>query len=239
VIRRILAISVFGLGILCLPAEAGNIVISPSLGQANFRLLSEDLGGALSYKPLSPAEPLGATGFDLGVELSSTQLANPAVYGAATGSSNDSIPLVKAEIQKGLPFGIDLGATYTTVPSSNIKLVGAELRYAIVKGGVATPAVAVRASYTALQGVNTLDFTTTGVDLSISKGFAFFTPYAGVGNVWVSSTPNNVPGLVKEDFSLTKVFAGLNMNLGFVNIALEGDKTGDATTYGLKFGMRF
>lgn len=236
-IRRILSGAFFVLTAVALPAHAGDLNVI-GLGQTQFRLLSEDLGAALSYKPLSPAEPLGVTGFDMGIELSSTQLANPLVYQLATANSSDSIPIVRAEIQKGLPFGIDIGAAYSAVPDSNIKLIGAEVRYAIVKGGVATPAVAVRVSYTSLQGVDSLDFDTKGIDLSISKGFAFFTPYAGVGNVWVTSAQNS-GGMFKEEFTQSKYFVGANMNLAFINIALEGDKTGDATTYSLKLGWRF
>lgn len=237
-IQRILSGAFLVLVCAALPAHAGNLNVG-GLTQPDFRLLSEDLGAALSYKPLSPAEPLGITGFDMGIELSDTRLENPQVYQMATSSSSDSIPIVRAEIQKGLPFGIDLGVSYSAIPTTDIKLIGAEVRYAIVKGGVATPAIAVRASYTALQGVSSLDFDTKGIDISISKGFAFFTPYAGVGNVWVTSTPNNVPALVREEFTESKYFVGANMNLAFINIALEGDKTGDATTYSLKLGWRF
>jgi hypothetical protein len=57
--------------------------------------------------------------------------------------------------------------------------------------------------------------------------------------VWVTSTPDASTGLVKEDFDLNKVFVGVNMNLVLLNIAVEGDKTGDATSYGIKFGWRF
>ena len=115
---------------------------------------------------------------------------------------------------------------------------GAELRYALLTGGVATPALALRGSYSTLQGVSQLDFNTKGVDLSISKGFTLVTPYAGLGKVWVNSTPVGVPLLVKEDFSYSKVFAGVNLNFGLVNLAVETDKTGDATSYSVKFGWR-
>jgi len=237
-IKRILPGTFLALAVVALPSHAGNLTLGPGLLQSEFRLLSEDLGAALSYKPLAPAEPLGVTGFDMGIEFSSTQMANPLIYQSVTSTSSDSLPIVRAEIQKGLPLGIDLGVSFSSVPSTDIKLIGAEVRYAFLKGGVATPAVAMRVSYTALQGVNSLDLDTTGVDLSISKGFAFFTPYAGVGNVWVTSTPHN--GLLaKESFTESKYFVGANMNLTFINIALEGDKTGDARTYSLKFGWRF
>jgi len=139
----------------------------------------------------------------------------------------------------GLPLNFDVGAFYSEVPNTNIKLWGAELRYAILPGGPATPAVGLRADYTQLQGVNQLTFDTTGVDISISKGFGFVTPYAGIGEVWANSTPNGIPTLTKENLSMAKYFVGVNVNLAIVNIAVEGDKTGDATSYGVKLGLRF
>jgi hypothetical protein len=70
------------LGILSLfiqPVWAADMSTINLLNQTEFKQLSEDLGAALSYKPVTPAEPLGLFGFDLGVEASSTNLQNPAV----------------------------------------------------------------------------------------------------------------------------------------------------------------
>jgi len=239
-IRRLFALLILSLGGLALPAQAVDLDTIGSLNQAEFRLLSDDLGAALSYKPILPAEPLGITGFDLGIEVSVTQLQNTAVFSqAASNESINTLVLPKLHIHKGLPFGLDFGASYSAVPDSNIKVWGAEVRYAILKGGTATPALAMRGSYSALEGVNQLKLTTTGVDVSISKGFALLTPYAGIGKLWVNSTPDASTGLAPEDFDLNKVFIGLNMNLAVLNIAVEGDKTGEATSYGIKFGWRF
>ena len=240
-IRQTLTLSLFALANLSLPAQAApDLDLGGIALQSDFRLLSEDLGAALSYKPLIPAEPLGVTGFDLGIEVTATKLEHAAIFdNAVTGDAPDTLYLPKLHVHKGLPFGFDIGASYAAVPDSNIKLWGAEVRYAILKGSTATPAVAVRGSYSALQGVDQLKLTTTSVDLSISKGFALFTPYAGIGKVWVTSTPDPSTGLVEEDFDLNKVFVGVNMNLAVINIAIEGDKTGDATSYGIKFGWRF
>jgi len=224
-----------------MPAQAADDIDNlRGLSQSDFRLLSEDLGAALSYKPLTPAEPTGALGFDLGVELSATRLANPEVLDrAVSGDAPGTLLVPRVHLHKGLPFGVDIGASYAQVPNSNVKLLGAEVRYALLKGGVALPAVGLRASYTALRGVDQLDLTTTGIDLSVSKGLAFVTPYAGIGVVRVTSTPNNVPGLVKTSFNWNKVFSGANITLLRLNIAIEADKTGDATSYGAKLGWRF
>lgn len=207
--------------------------------QDEFRLFSEDLGAALSYKALTPAEPLGITGFDVGVEVTSTNLANSDAFELATGDNISTLPIAKVHVHKGLPAGFDVGGFYASVPGSNIDLTGLELRYSILEGSVATPALAIRGTMTSLNGVDQLDFDTRGVEVTVSKGFAMLTPYAGAGKVWVNSDPNDVPQLESEDFSLNKVYVGANLNLGLLNIAVEGDKTGDATSYGLKFGIRF
>jgi hypothetical protein len=101
------------------------------------------------------------------------------------------------------------------------------------------PAIAIRASISVLEGVDQLDLETKGLDVSISKGFALFTPYIGVGTVWVTATPQNIPTLTEEDFTETKIFGGLNINLAFLNFALEADTTGEALSYGAKVGLRF
>jgi hypothetical protein len=224
-----------------LPAVAADINNIQALLQAEFRLLSEDLGAALSYKPLTPTEPLGITGFDLGIAATSTKLQNPGVFTTA-GADLSSIIVPSVRLHKGLPFNIDVGVMYSAVPSTNIRLVGAELRYAFVSGGTVMPAIGIRGSYTKLSGVDELEFSTRGVDLSISKGFLIFTPYAGVGKVWADSNPVGTAaaaGLSKESFSVNKTFVGLNVNFGLMNLAFEADKTGDASSYGAKLGFRF
>ena len=223
------------LGCFAQPVWAANINNLDALAQSEFKLFSEDLGAALSYKAVIPAEPLGVTGFDLGLEVTSTKMRN---LDTATGSSLTSLIVPKLHIHKGLPFNIDVGAFYSAVPTTNIKLYGGELRYAILEGGTATPAVAIRGAMTKLTGVEQLSFGTKSLDVSISKGFAMLTPYAGVGTVWVDSTPN-VALLVKESFRQNKVFAGANLNFGLLNLAFEYDKTGSAASYSAKLGFRF
>lgn len=223
------------------PVMAANITTLGSLVQPEFRTLSEDLGAALSYKPITPAAPLGTTGFDMGIEVTQTDMSRSSqIWSKATGggSTISKLYIPKLHIAKGLPFGIDIAAFYSKVPSTNISLYGGELRYAILDGGLAQPAVAIRGSFTKLSGVNQLSLDTKGLDVSISKGFAMFTPYAGIGQVWVNSTPN-VAGLVAESFTQGKVFAGANLNLGFSNLAAEFDKTGGIQSISMKLGFRF
>lgn len=239
--RAITAAALLGLAPL---AQADDIDLRQLLGvQNDFRQLSEDLGAALSYKPVAPGEPLGLLGVDVGIEVTATDLQGGDIYQRVTGDSNDTDYLLvpKLHVHKGLPWRLNVDAFYSTVPDSNIELFGGAIGYSLLEGGVTMPALTVRASATKLSGVDGLNLDTQGIELTISKGFALLTPYAGIGRVRVSSEPTGIAalGLRKESFDLDKIYAGLNINLGLMNLAFETDQTGDAASYSAKFGFRF
>jgi hypothetical protein len=219
------------------PACADDLDTVRNLSQAEFAKLAKDFTAAGSYKSVSPAEPLGVTGFDIGIEASGTKMDNSDIWRKAGGDSS-TVYMPRLHVHKGLPFGIDIGASLTQVPGSDIKLVGAEIKYAIVSGNVALPAVAIRAAATRLSGVDQLDMDTRSLELTVSKGFLNVTPYAGVGRVWGELTPN-VANLRKEKPTANKVYAGLNLNLGIADLGAEVDRTGGNQTATIKLGFRF
>lgn len=222
-------------------AHADDINNVNLLTQSEFRQLSEDAASALSFKPMIPSEGSGLTGFDFGVSATGTDLQHRDVWRKATagGDVPSVLPVTSLRLHKGLPYDIDLGLSYSTVPSTNVRTVGGEVRWAFIAGSTVMPAVAVRLSASRMSGVDQMKLSTTGVDLSVSKGFAFLTPYAGIGRVESKTSAPGVPTLSGESFGQTKVFAGVNMSLGLLNLLVEGDKTGDASSYGVKLGLRF
>ena len=226
-------------------AMAGDLNIGALSGAQNdFKELSENLTAAMSYKSVTPAEALSSGmlpfGLDIGLEVSSTTIDNDSVFDTAFSNDAPSAIIVpKLHAHVGLPFGIDVGGFITSIPSTNIELSGFEVRYAIVDGGALTPAVGLRAATTSLSGVDNYEFSSRSVELTISKGFAMLTPYGGIGKVWADSEVSNVPGLSSVDISQSKLFAGLNINMGLVNFVIEGDKTGDYSSYSGKIGFRF
>jgi hypothetical protein len=233
--KKILALALVAAGA---PAVAStNFNQLNTLSQSEFAGLADDFTAAASYKAVAPAASQGITGFDLGLELTSTQLKNASVWKKA-GADVSQLPLTKLHVRKGLPFDIDVGASLTTVPNSDVRLWGAEAQYAILPGGVAQPALSLRAAYTRLSGISQLDLNTKSVELSVSKGFLNLTPYAGVGHVWGNVTPN-VGGLQSESTSAGKIFGGLNLNFGLVNLAAEVDRTGKNESYSAKVGFRW
>jgi len=218
-------------GIMALPGwvgtarAAGNDFSLGGVNPSDVADLIEELGVVIAYNPVAPAEPRGLIGFDVGVSVSmvsiDTKLWNQAV---ADGDVPSSLPVPRVHIQKGLPFGIDIGLMYIGVPQSNIKVIGGEVRKAILDGTAATPALSVSAHYSRLDGVDELDLYTGGVGLAVSKGFFIFTPYAGIDQLWVNGDEKAGLLIGESDSSPIRTTVGLKITLlPILNIVGQAD----------------
>ncbi|MFK7858897.1 MAG: hypothetical protein AB8B64_08755 [Granulosicoccus sp.] len=241
VFYKFLVMSGLGLSVLGLPSvsSAGALDTIEALDQTQFLEFSTDLGVATQYRGISPSEPLGLLGFDIGLSVSSTDIGGEVFDIASNGNFDGSDLIVpRVHVHKGLPFGLDIGAMASAVPDTDITLIGAELRYAIVDGGILTPSIGIRATHSQLLGIDELDLRNSAIELGISKGFLMLTPYAGIGFVQSTATPNNIDSLSEVTIEEEKLFVGATLNLG-IAVTLEADRTGDIRTYSVKAGIRF
>ncbi len=219
--------------------QADSLGALSNLDQEKFEELTENLGAATHYKGVTPAEGLGIIGFDVGIVLSSTDINSELFDEASEGSFDGSaFNLARIQVHKGLPFGLDIGASVAKGIDNDATVLGAELRYSLFDGGVVSPAVGIRASYSQMEGIDDLDVNNAALELSVSKGFLMLTPYAGIGIVRTTADPAAETGLEEESVDLEKLYVGLTINLG-VAITLEADQTGDIETYTAKAGIRF
>jgi hypothetical protein len=227
------------------PAAASDISFQSGMTQQMFQDFSRYAASVLVYRAVEPAAPLGITGFDIGVEVTATSLDSGKDYWKKAFQNLDAPSYVfapKIHAQKGLPFDIDLGLVYSLVPNTNIQYIGGELKYAIYKGGILSPAVSVRGSYSQLLGVNQLDFKTYGVELAASKGFGVgikIIPYASIGYHWFDSTPKNLPAGVQlgnETFSIIRWAVGTQLQFTLVSITAEVDYV-QVPSYTLRAGI--
>lgn len=216
-----------------------NIELSPAATQSDFQSISEDLVATIDYKAVVPAEATGIAGFGVGLILNTTSVGDEDAWTNATGENIDRLGLIGIGATKGLPLGFDIGVFYSEIPSSNVSLFGAELRYALLEGGVASPAVALRGSYVKVNGIDSFDLSSKSVDVSVSKGLAFFTPYAGVGYVFGESDPGGSFFLEKEEVNETKFFLGGRFSLGLFEFTPEVGRIGDNTLINLRLGFSF
>jgi hypothetical protein len=208
-----------------------------ALFQNEFRDISQDITGGLDYKALGPSEATGLSGIDIGAYVTYTPVQNKTSWKRVTGSDVDAVGMAGISLRKGLPFNIDVGVSLSAVPQTSAKVYGAEVRYAFLPGTNFTPAVALRAAYTASSGIDHFSFNTSSVDLSVSKGFTVFTPYAGVGYLRGNTNPDAISGLKDERVSKAKLFAGSRISLGFLDITPEYERVGNSNSYSLRVGL--
>lgn len=226
------------------PAMALDINFTSPISQSDFKSFSEQVGAAIGYRNMAPAEPLGITGFDIGLEVSAVSIDSNSRYWKAA-FNNDSpsyLAFPKLRVRKGLPLGIDVGAMYSYVPDSNIKLYGFEVSKSILDGSAATPAIGVRATYTKLAGVDDLGMSTYGVDASISKGFLFLTPYVGAGVMRINSDAKGYLQMIAlndETITTPRIFGGLKITpFPLLSLTVEAEYS-KIPIYSLKAAINF
>lgn len=219
------------------PAMAKDVEIQCSGCQAAFDSVAGDLVATIDYKAMGPAEATGLTGLGVGVVATYVPVDVDADWRTVTGADFSGLGLVGLQVTKGLPLDLDVGAFYTAAPGSNVKVYGGEFRYAILPGSTTTPAIALRGSYVTTSGINSFDLNSKALDVSLSKGFAFITPYVGAGYVWGVADPDPATGLNKAEVNDTKAFIGARISAGLFEITPEIGEVGSRVTYSLRLGF--
>lgn len=234
----IVTASLFGMA----PAlhASNDIDLSGIANQRTFNSLIDQLGTAIAYNPVTPAEPLGITGFEIGVAVTAFDLDDDVWDQAVRDRDAPSLlPAPRLIARKGLPAGFDIGASWTSVPGSNISVWGGELRKALLEGSTVMPAIAVMGHYSRLSGVDDLRLSSYGADLSISKGFAMLTPYAGIGHVWYDGEERAGLGFSSRDDGTVRSYLGLRVGvLPFMSFTAQADFS-EIDSYSLRLNLRF
>ncbi len=222
---------------------AKDIKLISGITQSEFESFVKEFGTASLFNPMTPAEPLGLTGFDISVEGIMTDINDSDAYWKKFFGGEEPysyIPASRLHVQKGMPFGMDVGAMYVAIPGSNIKLWGLEAKYTFFEGNVITPALSTRLSYSSLLGVDDISLNTMSLDLLISKGFMTFTPYAGISlNKIDGNEQSDVVILNNVEETQTRLLLGVQFSL-MPLLIIDGEVSfGEVPQYGLKFGFRF
>jgi len=243
--RKSMSYAISGM-LMMFGAAAGNVYAASSdisLGtlpdKATFDSFIDELGTAIAYNPVSPAEPLGVLGFEIGVAIATVKI-DTGIWDnvVADGSAPSTLPVPRLMARKGLPMGFDIGLSRIDVPGSNITVTGAELRKAILEGSTVSPAVTVIAHTSKLNGVDAFDVSTYGIDVGVSKGFAMLTPYAGAGQVWIDGSDNSNT-FSDRSSSVTRSYAGVRVGfLPFMNMVLQADFA-EVNSYSLRLNVGF
>lgn len=233
---------VFAIMMVCSVAFAGDFGLQAGLTQDQFKDLTKEIGLAVTPTPNSPAEPLKTIGFDVALETAVIDISDGDDFWKGAWDDNDPdgmLMLYRVHAQKGFPFGLDLGASITKGANIDLTAVTGEVKYALLKGTVATPAISVKASYTKVFGLEDIDLQTLSAGAYISKGILMFTPYGGVESVLTMASDDSDNDLDNETTASYRALAGLQFSpipLFVINAEMA---VGTVTQYGLKAAIRF
>ncbi len=184
--------------------------------------------GAYFY-PRHGAAPLGLIGFDVYADATYDEgfddepFNDTAIDGDLTGGF---LSVARVGARKGLPGGINLGVSYGRALEGDVKLLSAEIQYAILKGGLVKPALSLRVTGSRSMDSKAYDLDQYGAEVLLSKGFAVLTPYLGAGLVHSKGTLDRGPLLPGFEETETRgvIYGGVTLNLLLPKITVEVEK---------------
>jgi hypothetical protein len=171
----------------------------------NFRLLSAELGFALSPRTQAPATTLGLSGFEIGLDTTIVLFNTNQSYWQngvtererGTGGNPGTVPggtqaVAGFHIRKGLPFSLELEGHLNYLINSSMLMIGGALRYSFLEGYKYVPNISVRAGVARLINAQEIDLTTVNLDFTVSKSFPLggvlkLTPMIGYGLLFMNA----------------------------------------------------
>lgn len=222
------------------------MILDPSLTQGQFHKFTREAAQVFTFKLMSPAEPLGAKKFQVGIDYSITRIndADPAwnntfSHPHETHELGDQLAFPKLFARIGVSDRMDVGFYYTTNSQANYGFMGGEVKYALFLQPEKPWAMAVRTTYATLLGVEDVNFHLLGVDLSASKKIGVLTPYLGIGaNLGRAIETTSKVNLHNETVLTPRGIIGSQLSLSFFTLTAELDVAA-VSTLSLRTGLRF
>jgi len=224
-----LALALLAFALAALPAGAGTWEVRPDAPEADFQAFSRRFSSDAYFYPRHGAAPLGLLGFEVYVDATYDQdfddepFVDTVLDDDPTGGF---LSVARVGVRKGLPGDIDLGVSYGLALGGEIKIISAELQYAIIDGGLVSPALGVRLTGTRTLDPGAYELDQYGAEVLLSKGFTVLTPYIGGGVVRSKGTLDRGDFLPDFEDSHTRgvVYAGITLNLLLPKITVEVEK---------------
>ena len=223
------------------PAQA-SFSVSPRATQGDFDAFNRRFSSAAYFYPRHSASPLGLLGFEVYADATyddafdDQSFNQTAVDGSYTGGF---LSVARVGARKGLPGGVDLGLAYGKTLNGDVKLVSAELQYAILHGGLLEPALSVRVTGTRTVNATSYELNQYGADVLLSKGFTALTPYIGAGLIRSRGRlSRGLLGTFEDTETHGVAFAGITLNLLLPKINFEVEK-GVAVQAAVRVGFGF
>ncbi len=232
---------------LCVPAFAqSDIGFDPDITQAEFEQFSRLAAQAIYHTPVEPARAGNLLRFDIGIAATAVPVDTEAAYYQNSVvddiTVSDHLVVPRIVVSKGISLAT-VSASYARVQGSDIQVLGGAIDIPILNGGLVTPTLALRGSYSQLQGVEEFDLKTYGVELFLSKGFGPITPYAAAGRTRSDATgridlPNANTITLLDEFDQNRFTLGVRISMLLPKIVVEATQA-EERSYAAKvsFGL--
>lgn len=231
---------------MALPLAAqDDIDFDPAITQEQFETFSRLVAQGIYATPVDAARARGLLGFDIGVGATAIPIDTDAAYWrnsvAQDFTVSDHLVVPRVIATKGLSVAT-ISAMYAKVPDSDVAMMGASLDVPILGGSIVTPTLALRGAYSTLQGADSYDLTTYGLEVFLSKGFGPVTPYIAAGRARSDAEgriarPTGTVTLTDEADS-NRITAGVKLSLLLPKIIVEATQ-GEERSYAAKVSFGF
>lgn len=229
------------------PVVAQDIQFSPEITQEEFRTFSRLMAQGIFASPVHPAGSAGLLRFDIGVAATVVEIDTDAPYWQnAIGDEDFSvggnyIGLPRLVFVKGLG-GATVAGTYAKISDTGISVWGGSVDIPIINGGLVSPTIALRGSYSTLRGVDEYRLNTYGLEGFIGKGFGPLTVYGGYGRMrsdarGIIPERGPAPEIILEDESnINRITVGARFSLGLPKLVFEATQA-EETMYSAKLSV--
>ena len=178
---------------------------------------------------MSPVQPAGSASilrFDVGLAATGVPIDEDAGYWRKAVQDEFAIAghmaTPRLVVSKGFTF-FTIAGSYGWVPETDMHVWGGSLDVPIIDGGLVKPTLALRGSYSILQGTDIYEHKTYGAELFLGKGFGPLTPYGAIGMM-----RSDASGTITDNLSydskkdMTRVTLGLRISFGLIKLVAEG-----------------
>ena len=194
---------------------------------------------------MQPARAGGFLGFDAGVAATAVPIDQNSPYWKLSVKNDFSVSnhvgVPRLVASKGFGGGT-ISGSYAKISDTGIKTYGGALDFPLVRGTIATPELALRASYATITGVDVYKQKVYGVEAFLSKGFGPVMPYVAVGRMRSNATGTIVlpttTRTLHDNSDINRYTAGVRISLVVPRFAVEVTKA-QVTSYAAKISFGF
>jgi hypothetical protein len=217
------------------------------LTKAEFEEFAREIGSILRFRQLGDTTTLPKGKIDIGLQYASTSIDdskgawnNTMSHPTADHYLGDAIAFPRIVARFGATDRIDIGVWGGANTASNYGMVGADTKIALLRQSDGRPvSVTIRPSITSLVGPSDVWAGNVSVDLSVSRNFGRFAPYAGVAALSsVAIERSDAVDLEPGTAGSSVAFAGVTYHLRAIQLSAEVEK-GELFSYGFRVGTRF